>query len=271
MLVINNNMRQKEFKKIAVNLTDGLLHTATDTVLFTCFLVLCSAEKSKSSVSVYRTFEEAEAWLKDFNYDTIKRAIVQLKTKKFISYQRNHTKETLQITKEGKERLLELLPQYKLRRTWDKRIYLVTYDVPESQKRHRELLRSYIKRLGATMLQESVWIIPYNPREVLRTFIEEHNLSGVVIVSDMGKDAVIGEIDIKTLIRSLYKLDELNERYRDFIYVYGKVKRPNPFGVTKYLSILHDDPQLPFELLPEDWLGDKAYVLYQRLYGSIHL
>ncbi len=264
-------MRRKEFQDIALKLTDGLLRTATDTILFTCFIVLCSFGKSPTSAGGYRLFREAEDWLSDFNYDTIKQALTQLKRKNYISYKRTQPGETIQITEEGKRRLFALLPSYKKNRTWDKRIYLITYDVPETQKSHREVLRSFIKRLGAAMLQESVWIIPYNPREALRSFIEDYRLSGIVIISDMGKDAVIGDIDIKTLVRSLYKLDTLNERYKDFILTYGKIARPHPFAATKYLSILRDDPQLPFELLPDDWLGEKAHALYRRLYGRISL
>ncbi|MBU1327173.1 hypothetical protein KKB64_04890 [Patescibacteria group bacterium] len=40
----------------------------------------------------------------------------------------------------------------------------------------------------------------------------------------------------------------------------------NPFGATRYLSILRDDPQLPFQLLPDNWLGLKAYQLYRKIY-----
>lgn len=211
-------------------------------------------------------FEEAERILDDINYNTLKQAFYQLKAHGYMKSKKYLDDITLAITKEGMARLNEMLPKYKSKRSWDKSLYLVTYDVPEVQKVHRELLRKFINKLGATILQKSVWIIPYNPQETLRAFLEEHNLSGVVIISKLGKDAAIGEEGFKSLIRRLYKLDRLNERYAEYLRMFGSQKIKNLFGATKYLSILRDDPQLPFQLLPDDWLGDKAYILYSKLY-----
>ena len=87
----------------------------------------------------------------------------------------------------------------------------------------------------------------------------------------MGTDAIIGEIDLRTLIQELYHLDELNTRYDAFIEGYRAKKYPNLWGASLYLSILRDDPQLPRPLLPKDWLGDKAYELATKLYPSLHL
>lgn len=271
LLCYKNNMRQKALRDLALKVTDGLLSSATDTVLFMCFLYVCSFGKTKTSVGGYQMFSEAEKLFKEFNSETIKHALSQLKHKKFISYSRNYSIEAVQITKEGMARLRENFPIYKKRRTWDGRIYLITYDIPEAQKQDRTRLRSYIKVLGGAMLQESVWIIPYNPREILHAFVDERNLSGVVIISDMGKNAVIGDLDIKTLIRQIYRLENINEQYRDYIEAYRNTKNPKHFLATKYLSILRRDPQLPFALLPDDWLGEEAHDLAAKLYPSLHL
>ncbi len=248
-----------------MRLTDGVLRTVTDTTLFLCFFTLASFGKSKTSIGAHRTFDEVQDVMSDFNYDTIKRALIQLHKKKLVTYQRGHLPETLAITREGKQRLQELFPAYKTHRAWDNRIYLVTYDIPQTQKKERELLRFFLKRLDSAMLQESVWIIPFDPRETLRSFIEDHNLSAVVIVSDMGKDAAIGNESLPSLICRIYKLDALNERYKEFLDMSQRKNFRNPFLITKYLSILRDDPQLPFALLPKGWLGGLAYHRYQTL------
>lgn len=261
-------MRSKELRSIALKLTDGLLRTVTDVTLFTLFLTLSSIGKSKTSVGAYQMFDEAQQWLTDFNYQTIKRTLFQLKKQGLISYGRGMTAETLSITKEGQIRLREIIPAYKKYRTWDGRLYLVTYDIPENQRFHRELLREFLKKLGGAMLQESVWLITYNPRETLRKYIEERNLLGLVIISDMGKDGSVGDEYITSLIRRIYKLDVLNKRYGEFIDQFSRNTKASPFGASRYLSILKDDPQLPFPLLPNDWLGDLAYSLFQKLYGT---
>lgn len=264
-------MRTKKAKKIALQLTEGLLRNTTDVVLYTFFLICASAGKSKTSVGAHQSFSEAQDALKDFNYDAIKRTLAQLKQQGLLTYKRRYLKETIAITQEGKARLKKLLPVYHKHRTWDHRMYLVTYDIPESRRYNREILRHYLKRIGAAMLQESVWITPYNPRETLRSFLEEQELSEVVIVSDLGKDAIIGEIDLLTLVQQLYHLDKLNERYESFIEMYDDGKHSNLSGSSFYLSILHDDPQLPFPLLPKDWPGEEAHNLASKLYPSLHL
>ena len=264
-------MRRKEFRDIALKVSEGLLQTATDTLLFTLYYTLCGFGKSRTSLGAHQMFYEATEWLHDFNYQTIKNALVQLKRKKYISYPQKRTKEVIEITEEGKQRLLNLIPHYRKKRNWDSRMYLITYDVPETHKSHREFLRSFLKRLGCAMLQESVWITPYNPRKTIRTFCTEYDLSGVVIVSDMGKDAVIGEVDMKSLIQSLYKLDKINDIYAKFIKLYGDVEKPHPILAASYLTILRDDPQLPFALLPKGWLGENAHAIFHKFYGDIYV
>ncbi len=66
------------------------------------------------------------------------------------------------------------------------------------------------------------------------------------------------------MIREIYNLDELNDRYKKLLYEFSKGKKDASVDTvaSHYLSILKDDPQLPFELLPTDWRGDEAYELY---------
>lgn len=264
-------MRTKKAKRIALQLSEGLLRTTTDVILYTFFLTCASAGKSKTSIGTHQAFNEAQTALQDFNYDGIKRTLTQLKHQGFVTYRRKYLKETIAITKEGKERLEQLLPKYHKIRTWDNRMYLITYDVPETRKYNRDILRRHRRHIGAAMLQESVWITPYNPRETLRSFLENEGLSEIVIVSDLGKDAIIGEIDLLTLVRQLYQLDKLNDRYKSYIEIYESEKHINLAGCSRYLSILRDDPQLPFPLLSKDWLGEEAHKLAAKLYPSLHL
>ncbi len=263
-------MKQKELRDTALKVSEGLLQTATDTTLFLLFLTLCGFGKSRTSVGANQMFDEATAWLHDFNYKTIKNALLQLKHQQYISYSRKSIKEAIEITEEGKQRLLDLIPQYRRKRSWNGRIYVITYDIPTTHNHHRNFFRSFLRRLGCAMLQESVWITLYDPRKAIKEFCNDYDLSGVVIVSDMGKDAVIGDTNIRSLIWSLYKLDTINRRYATYIGRHKDVKKPHPIVATSYLAILRDDPQLPHALLPKDWLGEKAYAIFHKFYGDIY-
>lgn len=49
-----------------------------------------------------------------------------------------------------------------------------------------------------------------------------------------------------------------------------KKEKPNPLSIVfQYQSILQEDPQLPKELLPEDWGAKEAHELYSKF--SKHL
>lgn len=99
---------------------------------------------------------------------------------------------------------------------------------------------------------------PYNPVDTIREYIEERNLTGTVLVSDMGEGGSIGEDDLRALVVRVYRLEELNERYEQWLEEAGEVVMDH-WMVIKYLSILTDDPQLPFTLLPPWWKGEKVY------------
>ena len=103
----------------------------------------------------------------------IKNSFYQLKRQGLIVYGLRLW-QTPQITQAGKEKLKRLLPHYNNKRIWDKRLYLVSYDIPNSKKAVRDNLRQILKTLGCGLLQESVWLTPYNPKEVLKNFVAEH-------------------------------------------------------------------------------------------------
>ena len=66
----------------------------------------------------------------------------------------------------------------------DDNINMVTFDIPEKLKRHREWLRVVLKRLGFKMLQRSVWIGKIKiPKELLEDIRQRGLLNYVEIVT----------------------------------------------------------------------------------------
>lgn len=257
---------RRKLKRIALQASEGLITSVADLVLFQFLFFGASLGKSASPPDIWRAYNEAsDAWT-EIDYEVFKRALQRLRRKGFIETVKEVAYFKPQITKQGYQRLEELLPTYKKKRPWDKRIYLVTYDVTEERKSDRDLLRETLKRIGCAYLQNSVWLTPYNPRGILETFVEEHGLHGSIIVSDTGTDGAVGNRSLKELIREVYNLDELNDRYKSFLYEFSRGKKESAADTvaSHYLSILQDDPQLPFELLPTDWRGDEAYEFYEE-------
>lgn len=241
--------------------TEGVVSTLTDLTLFLIFYQLeLMASGAKTIGGVQRASEKGMDDLAQINYRSIKRALIQLKRKGFVKTLKDSFMEA-EITSAGKRRIGEFVPRYYTKRPWDGNIYLVSYDIPVKKNSERNLLRYFLQKLGCGLLQESIWVTPYNPTKIIREFVEDHNLEGTILVSILGKDGSIGGMTVEELIEGVYKLTELNERYREFL-------RECRQGMTKaqalfqYLSILADDPQLPFELLPDGWVGDEAYKVF---------
>lgn len=202
--------------------------------------------------------------LDNFDYRSLKQAFNYLAKNGFVQTFKDSLMNP-EITESGKKKLISAIPFYDEKRVWNGKVYLITYDLPEKKNNVRNILRSYLKKIGAGMLQQSVWVTPYNPTDVLKNFFEEKDLNELVIISSIGKDGTIGNMDLKQLMEKVYNLSLLNERYREYIVEVEKNKFTAGQCIFNFLSILNDDPQLPFALLPENWVGTKAYLLFKKL------
>ncbi len=257
----------KAVSRAALALTEGVFSRTVDFALWSIVYTGELSLPQSTSGQLWRAQMAADSFLNEINYDVIKNALKTAARNRWIKPRsRNAPPE---ITEEGKRRLSDVLPHYDEKRAWDGRMHLVTYDIPESHKIDRELLREYLRRIGCAMLQESVWITPYNPVDLVRSFVEEKELSGTVIVSDLGKDGAVGEEDLRALLVRIYKLESLNERYEEWLKWVEDLDGMDHHALIRYLSILHDDPQLPFPLLPPWWKGDKAYALVKTQLLSV--
>lgn len=246
----------RRISRAAVALTEGVFAYAVDLALWSVVYMGEVSLPQSTSGQVWRAQVAADRFLRQVNYDVIKNAIITAKRSGWIKKSRRHAAP--EITAEGKRRLSSIVPVYDEKRVWDERIHLVTYDIPEARRYDRDLLREYLRRIGCAMLQESVWVTPYNPIDTLRTFIEERELGGTILTSDMGSDGSLGEEDLRALMARVYTLEKLNERYEEWL-IEAEENDVDHWMVIKYISILTDDPQLPFALLPPWWKGDQVY------------
>ncbi len=246
----------KVVSRAALALTEGLFSHTVDLSLW---LMVYMGELSipfGTYGKAWRAAGAANRFIEEINYDVIKHAIVTARRYGYLA-KTTGRKSWPSITTAGRKRLSSVIPRYDEERVWDGRLHLVTYDIPEERADDRYLLREYIKRIGCGRLQDSVWITPYNPIDLLRTFMRQHELEGTIIVSDVGKDGAIGDEDIRALVSRVYNLEALNDRYRDWLK--DADDGVDHWLVIRFLSILKDDPQLPFAILPPTWNGEKAY------------
>ena len=250
------------FKK----LTNGVFNCTADFILWQIGIMGGMIGKSSSSREVHQAFNEASEFLDEVNHQTLRGAWQRLKRQGLIDIIKEEGFYKPVLTSLAKKRLKSLVPEYQKQRPWDKKIYIITYDIPEKKLRARNLLRENIKKLGGAMIQKSVWICPYNIKGLLDQLVKEIGIEDTVIVSNTGTDGAIGNQSIEELIVKVYELEALNERYKEFLSLIKKeCKKSRQELIVYYLSVLQDDPQLPFELLPYWWLGEEAYKEYKKL------
>jgi len=206
--------------------------------------------------------------LENLNYEKIKRALAYLRQKGLVETIKANS-ILPKISQAGLERVHSLLPHYDEKRFWDGNLYLITYDLPIKKNRERNSLRDFLKKIGCGMLQQSLWITPYNPTELLKRFVTEKNLSeDLILVSSLGKKGTMGGMSLPDLIEKVYCLSKINREYEKFLFDCREKREPKPKLIFQFLSILENDPQLPFDLLPEDWQGEEAYRVLQSLTNS---
>ncbi len=253
--------RVPELGKLVKEKTRGVLGFLSDYVLFQLLFFLELPGAGYGSSNVWRASQRSTEEFFRIKEEQFESTLRNLRAGGYVSFS---GESSLEVTKKGWERVKRKASVYEEKRPWDGNLYLITYDVPVSQNRERSVLRRILRRLGCTMLQESFWITPYDPQGILRSLAEKLNLGGYLIVSKVGEGGAIGGEDFKSLVWKAYRLEGLDRQYREFV---RKASRASPsLGlVFEYLSLLKADPQLPFELLPPDWIGKKAFECYRKL------
>lgn len=260
---------RKKIKQITYGITDSLMN-----VLLYSLYVSFSIKGGRGPAGVNYGFNQANQLIGEFHASKIRNALYNLRQKGFIKTLRGEI-TSARITEAGLKRLTSNFPFYDEKRAWDKNIYVVTYDIPVQSNRSRDILRENLKTLKAKKLQDSVYLTTYNPHGVVERITEHYNIQGHILISTLDTYNAFGTAtNIKDVLWDLYGLEDLNQKYDVFIYRY---KNLSPKTIQhegqklkiafKYLAILEDDPQLPFDLLPDKYLGDEAYLIFQKLTG----
>ncbi len=161
---------------------------------------------------------------------------------------------------------------------WDGSWTLVmvgTEDLPASD---RAELRRKLGWVGFRAVAPNVMGHPTVPTSTVGQILAEHGATSLVpvmkgVLSDVGADA-------RDLVRRAFSLDALEEGYREFLTAARawsaelEGSEPSPQrGWLVHTEMVHmlrrlrlADPLLPAELLPEDWIGARAF----ELAGQIH-
>jgi phenylacetic acid degradation operon negative regulatory protein len=183
------------------------------------------------------------------------------------------------IGTKGLELLAQRRPSAKLRgRRWDGRWRMVVFDFPETARKARDAFRHTLRQQRMGCLQKSVWITPDSVIPEWKQLLRETKLTEWVLLFE---SAELGPVDDVDIARKVWGLDDLHSRYQRYLSEFGDLpralhnSRPSLLAgdlgrrarreSRAYFDLLADDPVLPKELTPTEFMGSKADSLHAEV------
>ena len=173
------------------------------------------------------------------------------------------------VLDEGAQRLFGPRPS-----TWDGCWHLVAYSLPQSLRKRRRQLRTRLTWLGYGMLEPGLMAAAYPRAEEVISLVDDLKVQQYVHFFSHTKSELT---DSEAIVTRCWNIHDLNSRYEEFIdrhhptfkALVEKRARDNRlpcsesfahrFWVTyEYSAFPREDPNLPPELLPDDWRGAEA-------------
>lgn len=182
------------------------------------------------------------------------------------------SESALSIIREGDHRIFHAT-RATLRDGWT----LAVFSIPESEREKRHSIRTILTRMGFGTAAPGVWIGPAHLQNETERALESSELQQFV---DLFRAEHVAFGDLREKVAEWWNLDQLHELYAEFIDQFqplhdrakGRRKLPPAEAFVGYVQMLttwrrlpYLDPGLPLELLPPDWNGARASVLFERL------
>jgi len=221
---------------------------------------------------VSKKFEVVYGWVPpQYRRSTYWRDVYSLLKTGNITKEVKNGEAVLTITNRGAKRLVRRFPLIKIAsQKWDGRWTIFTFDIEEVLRSKRDKLRKKLLSLTFARLQRSVYITPHNFVEDLREWVDFIGLKGKVRI--FRAEEVTGE-NLQKFAERLWQISKLNISYQKLLKqceiieeFRGKERRKAARKLKgDLLEIVIQDPFLPKELLPKDWVGDKARQIINNL------
>ncbi|WP_410051117.1 PaaX family transcriptional regulator C-terminal domain-containing protein [Acidiferrimicrobium sp. IK] len=160
------------------------------------------------------------------------------------------------------------------RATWDGRWLVVTFSVPEEQRARRHLLRQQLGFAGFGFPGAGVAVSTHLDREAVAVAaLRNLGIDDGAMVFRGEAGALAGDAE---LVRRAWDLDDLGRSYEQFLQRFGGLR---PDGEREALAALthlvHEwrrfpfvDPELPADLLPAGWPGQRARQLFDGCHSE---
>jgi phenylacetic acid degradation operon negative regulatory protein len=169
--------------------------------------------------------------------------------------------------------------------TWNGTWNIVTYTVPEDERKTRDILRRELIWMGYGALSGATMISPYDLTDEVTELAGQLGVLNRIHIFQARKQ---GTADAKDIVSSCWDLVRIHDMYFEFLEKYqpryehwleriengedieaGEHFRERFLLIHEYRKLPFYDPDLPEELLPEDWLRPKATTLFQEYHDLL--
>lgn len=168
---------------------------------------------------------------------------------------------------------------------WDGNWNMVTYSIPESIREARDRLRLELGWMGYGAISEATWISPYDLTSEVKNLLHRLNIDEYVHIFSARHQ---GNTDPKKIVARCWDLGKIHQKYADFLNEYrpkleahlkrlhaGVTIAPSECFVARF-NLIHEyrklpyfDPDLPSELLPDNWLRPEAAALFDEYHNLL--
>jgi phenylacetic acid degradation operon negative regulatory protein len=217
----------------------------------------------------------------------IRSAVSRMCRSGLLKANRTKRKSYYSLTSEGHSLLTEGAQRIFQRKKsrWDGNWNIVTYSIPESMRRARDRLRLELGWMGYGALGEATWISPYDLTREVENLLKRLNIEEYVHIFNAQHQ---GGTDPREIVSHCWDLGKIHQMYADFLNEYrpkleehlkrlqvGETIGPSECFVARF-NLVHEyrklpffDPDLPLELLPENWLRPQAAALFDEYRGLL--
>ncbi|WP_273852470.1 phenylacetic acid degradation operon negative regulatory protein PaaX [Guptibacillus spartinae] len=226
--------------------------------------------------------------LKEFGHNdqSVRAAISRMSKQGWVESRKEGNKSFYYLTERGSRRMDEAAQRiFKLRPTeWDGKWRMFLYTIPEEKRHIRDELRKELVWSGFGSSSASLWLSPNHLEEQVKWLIDKYEINEYVhfFIADYK-----GPHENHALVNECWDLTEISARYREFIKKYseryiidrskienGKMSDGECFVeraklVHEFRKFLFIDPGLPSKLLPDEWPGDHAAMLFSDYYKTL--
>lgn len=181
--------------------------------------------------------------------------------------------ETYMLTEKGFDDLSYEFPFFRfLKRKWDSKWRIISYEIPESKREIRDRLRREMQGWGLGPWHRSFWLTPHPVIDNLKNLVvgkaEEQYIQAFESDHSFGnRDVLIEKVWGKSALDKKYR--ELFKKWHEILSKDGDKADKFAKVINEYITLLRLDPGLPVELMGDSWIGYEAMNIFKEIRGIL--